>query len=958
MRKYNIDMMAIQETHLTTTDIYSIETTDGRRRYTVYLSGRTGEGNNGVGIITRGNMSVKFKSISDRICLCETNIKSINRKVVLMCAYAPTLPNSEKNPQCRENFYQQLDSILNTISKRSILIIAGDFNAQVGTGYHTFRANMGPYGKGRLNSNGESLLHMASRNNLTITNTLFPHPLKHVTTWEAPYRAYKHWDGTERKHPIRNQIDFILMRIPHRILVTDSRSYSGTYTFTDHRLVRAKLTIFNFGNKPEKTRKIAFEKLKDPIIRAQYAFSTEMHLMDLERCQENEPTTQDMWNKITEANRKAAVDTIGYRDSKKTYDPVIIRLSREQKDLGTALNGNTDPRTRDEIRKRRNGKMNEIHTHLKELRHKTILDLVEEVERSKNDSRKMFRALEVFRLDRKKPQLQIETGDGITLNATIQTSIITEHFKGMFTKEDAETLPSIKPIQISPPFSRSEIEKATKALRLNKSAGIDELKAEQLKYGPSVVYDEIAEIFNKMSRTGDYPGEIKEGILVPIPKPGKPKGPTSSLRPIILLSMLRKLLATCMMRRIGDRINQEIPPTQSAYRSGRGTTEQVAALKLMVEKAITSKDLEVQILMMDMSRAFDTVNRSILLKDLENILEPGELHIIKLMIEDVKLTVEVAGSRGEVFKTNVGTPQGDCLSPTLFTLYLAKGLGTMRQSDHTYYRAEDPITNPGLPVQLDDHRYARYFDSGALLNLQYADDITWIGGNCRHAVERLKNIIPNLLMERDLTINTSKTEEYTASREDSTWQNCRYLGSILQTEKDMKRREQLAHGAYSKLKPVFEDKNMKMNTKMRIFNALIGSIYLYNSELWTLTAANEKKIDICQRNFLRKIVGIKYPQTINNEELYRRTKQLQWTTTVRRRRLRWYGHLLRMPENTPARQAFNIHTLHATRRPRGGRKLTWLETVSRDLLRLDITREQSYKIAEDRVRWRQLVHSA
>jgi len=59
---------------------------------------------------------------------------------------------------------------------------------------------------------------------------------------------------------------------------------------------------------------------------------------------------------------------------------------------------------------------------------------------------------------------------------------------------------------------------------------------------------------------------VKEGILIPLPKPNKSKGPVGNLRPIILLSMIRKILAIIMisLRRTVDKMNREIPITQAA----------------------------------------------------------------------------------------------------------------------------------------------------------------------------------------------------------------------------------------------------------------------------------------------------------------------------------------------------------------------------------------------------------
>ena len=53
---------------------------------------------------------------------------------------------------------------------------------------------------------------------------------------------------------------------------------------------------------------------------------------------------------------------------------------------------------------------------------------------------------------------------------------------------------------------------------------------------------------------------------------------------------------------------------------------------------------------------------------------------------------------------------------------------------------------------------------------------------------------------------------------------------------------------------------------MRAFDAYISSIFLYNSELWTLTSSIEKQIDSFQRRLLRKnILNIKWPSVMNNE---------------------------------------------------------------------------------------------
>ena len=120
------------------------------------------------------------------------------------------------------------------------------------------------------------------------------------------------------------------------------------------------------------------------------------------------------------------------------------------------------------------------------------------------------------------------------------------------------------------------------------------------------MHQRIAEIFNNMAKTGEVPKESTQGILVQCPKPGNPQGPPSNLRPIILLITLRKILAICMLDRVIDKFKTRIPKTQAANQEGRETTEHVFTCKVLAEKAITSENYEIVILLLDMSKAFDT----------------------------------------------------------------------------------------------------------------------------------------------------------------------------------------------------------------------------------------------------------------------------------------------------------------------------------------------------------------
>ena len=65
-----------------------------------------------------------FSIVLSRICTL--TLKVDNRKHVVVGAYAPTLPVSQKNPEMRDKFYDDLESVMNSVASRDMITICGD----------------------------------------------------------------------------------------------------------------------------------------------------------------------------------------------------------------------------------------------------------------------------------------------------------------------------------------------------------------------------------------------------------------------------------------------------------------------------------------------------------------------------------------------------------------------------------------------------------------------------------------------------------------------------------------------------------------------------------------------------------------------------------------------------------------------------------------------------------------
>ena len=115
-------------------------------------------------------------------------------------------------------------------------------------------------------------------------------------------------------------------------------------------------------------------------------------------------------------------------------------------------------------------------------------------------------------------------------------------------------------------------------------------------------------IVNQSFETNTYIPAIGEGILTPLQKPGKPKGPIKSIRPLTLLNGARKVLSLVTLCRINDQIDMYTGPWQAAYKQGRSCADLVWAQRMLCA-VVTKRKFEYSKVNIDMTSAFNTINR-------------------------------------------------------------------------------------------------------------------------------------------------------------------------------------------------------------------------------------------------------------------------------------------------------------------------------------------------------------
>ena len=135
--------------------------------------------------------------------------------------------------------------------------------------------------------------------------------------------------------------------------------------------------------------------------------------------------------------------------------------------------------------------------------------------------------------------------------------------------------------------------------------------------------------------------------------------------------------------------------------------------------------------------------------------------------------------------------------------------------------------------------------------------------------------------------------------------------------------------------------------------SFVTSIFLYVCKSWTLTAELQRRIQAMEMRYYRKILRIPYKDHVTNEEVRAKIQQAigpheDLLTIVKRRKLRWYGHVSR---SSGLAKIILQDTVKGGKR-QDRRKKRWEDNM-RKWTGLEFAKFQ--KAVENREKWRKLV---
>lgn len=897
-------------------------------------------------------------AVNDRIAVLRLrydtdNSTSKNNFISIINVYGPTSTLTKKDVNIREKFYEDLEETVKELKKDTI-IICGDFNSKIGQISDPNESLcMGQHSRGRRNENGSALIEFCLNNHFFISNSAFKHKARHITTWQGQISTQP--EGKTKF--IYNQIDYILVQNHTKRHLTNARTYAGTLTTSDHRLL---ITSINFDSqiiKPKRKHeqpkiKFSVHSLADEDKKCSFQQTCNKNLYaQYERI---DGSAQELLNVINETLTKTAEEVLPKITNirhKETFCPTIENLSRKQKELRLQIQSTSDEEIKTKKKQERNKILHQIRQKALDNANQRIDYIVDTISKS-SDSHQMFQALNLIR--RKHTQAYIiQDGNGHLVKADKdKLKILHDYFSNKYNGPNCITHRDEDPNYNGPldnPITPREVKEAINKLNNNRAVGPDGIPAELLKAAPDNIIELIADTINWAVHDNDDL-KIGAGKLILLPKPGKPKGPPGNLRPIVLLPALRKVISLIALERTKDKIEEYLSPSQAGFRANRSTSDIVWTHRWMVSRIQKYKE-EYTILGIDLSSAFDTVDRKKLLDVVKTFLDQDHVKLIRLLLSNTSLELS-SGQETTTINTILGSPQGDSFSPRLFIVYLEAALREARLATTK--------TSPINPSEMI-----------------YADDADFLFRNKSEAKQNL-SLISTKLEEWNLKVNQTKTEITSVSRDSDEWKTVRKLGSLLNTEEDMEKRKTLATIAFNNMFSLWTRRERLQEQKMlKLYNAIVLPILTYNCGTWGPTKAQAEAIDRFHRKQLRRMLGIKWDDKITNTELYARTGCKPITHLMLRARWRLFGHVLRRNQAIPAQQAMDEYFKEGQATFRGRRPTTLPSTLDHDLHSIlphpSVTHDHNYarplqlksaydlntmrKMAEDRESWRSLIQS-
>ncbi|GBG76275.1 hypothetical protein CBR_g22023 [Chara braunii] len=227
------------------------------------------------------------------------------------------------------------------------------------------------------------------------------------------------------------------------------------------------------------------------------------------------------------------------------------------------------------------------------------------------------------------------------------------------------------------PITMPELWAATKAMAKGKSPGSDGLPVEFYIASWEHVGPILLRLFNRIVEGGTLTEDMKFGVITLLYKKGDKRN-VRNWRPISRLNVSYKILAKVLARRLAPFLPNLVHTDQGAFVQGSSIFENVLAAMGALE-IIQREDRQVMVAMLDLEKAYDRVNWSLVLATLQHMnFGPKYYRWVSELYTDSTAAVLVNGFVSPIFTLTRSLRQGCPLASLLFAIQMETLLNSLR----------------------------------------------------------------------------------------------------------------------------------------------------------------------------------------------------------------------------------------------------------------------------------------
>lgn len=394
-----------------------------------------------------------------------------------------------------------------------------------------------------------------------------------------------------------------------------------------------------------------------------------------------------------------------------------------------------------------------------------------------------------------------------------------------------------------------------------------------------------------------------------------------------------------LKERIYQTLDMQQPPEQGGFRKGFSTADHIQAIGQLIEKA-REHNMTVYMMFIDFRKAFDSIYHDYIWQALADHGVPQKIIVIlHNLYSKAKAQIKMEKT-GKEFETGRGVKQGDPLSSNIFNCVLEQAFRKVNWE------------KKGIRVN------GRYLN-----NLRFADDIVLISDQLIE-LEEMANELKIACEEVGLEINIHKTKVMHNAEEDSKIEingvaienvdEYKYLGQVVaftdKSKKELKARISNAWKAFWAHKEIFQSR-IDVKMKINVLESCVYSVLTYGAQTWSLTKQQILRIKRTQNAMLRKILGVKLLDKIENSKIKEMAQTRCMGYICKRIKMKYAGHMAREKNYEKWNLALTTWIPFENKRKKGRPAMRWVDEIRK------IVGPQWTSIAQDRKRWRNVTET-